>query len=134
MKKTFLLNSQISFAISSLGHTQSICIADCGLPIPQNVERIDIALSKGIPSFLDTLEAVLSEMQVEKALMASELKDNKNFTQKIISLLKNSNEKIIIDFISHADFKRETQNSEAIIRTGEQTSYANVLLFSGVTF
>ncbi|MDR1952718.1 MAG: D-ribose pyranase [Elusimicrobiota bacterium] len=134
MKKTFLLNSQISFAISSLGHTQSICIADCGLPIPQNVERIDIALSKGIPSFLDTLEAVLSEMQVEKALMATELKDNKNFTQKIIDLLKYSNEKIIIDFIPHADFKRETQNSAAIIRTGEQTPYANVLLFSGVTF
>jgi D-ribose pyranase len=134
MKKTFLLNSEISYAISKIGHTESLCIADCGLPIPKNVQRIDLAVSAGIPSFLDVLRAVLSEMRVESVLLAEEIKQNESFHISILETLKKSNPKMIVRYAAHSQFKDETQDAVAVARSGEQTPFANILLYSGVVF
>ena len=48
MRKTSLLNSNISLVISKMGHTDMLAIGDCGLPIPKETERIDLALIKGV--------------------------------------------------------------------------------------
>lgn len=74
MKKQPLLNSKISYLISRLGHTDTIVISDAGLPIPNEDQRIDLALLPGQPSFMEVLEAVLTEMEVEKITIASEMK------------------------------------------------------------
>jgi D-ribose pyranase len=58
----------VSYLIANLGHTDKIVIADCGLPIPPNIKKIDLALMWGIPGFIDTLKTVLSEMHVEKSV------------------------------------------------------------------
>lgn len=42
MKKSVLINSEISSIISKMGHTDMLTICDSGLPIPKNVERIDL--------------------------------------------------------------------------------------------
>jgi len=47
MKKHGILNSHISKVLTDLGHTDTIVIADCGLPIPDGVARIDLALELG---------------------------------------------------------------------------------------
>ena len=52
MRKTSLLNSNLSSVISKMGHTDMLAIGDCGLPIPNETERIDLALVAGIPTFL----------------------------------------------------------------------------------
>ena len=70
MRKTSLLNSNISSVISKMGHTDMLAIGDCGLPIPKETERIDLALIKGIPGFIETLKAILEELQVEEVLIA----------------------------------------------------------------
>ena len=41
MKKHGILNSSISKVLADLGHTDQIIIADCGLPIPDHVKKID---------------------------------------------------------------------------------------------
>lgn len=88
MKKTGIINQPISTVISGLGHTDSLVIADAGLPIPDGVTRIDLALKEGVPSFLVTLEVILSEMQVEKAIIALEIKEkNPTIEKRIIELL-----------------------------------------------
>jgi D-ribose pyranase len=74
MKKLTLLNWEISYLIAKLGHTDMIVIADSGLPIPKSIQRIDLALSQGIPSFIETLKAVLSEKYIEKVWIAEELR------------------------------------------------------------
>ena len=51
MKKHGVLNSEITSILASLGHTDTIVIADCGLPIPDGVKRIDLAVEIGKPSF-----------------------------------------------------------------------------------
>ena len=131
MKKTTLLNSNVSSVIASMGHKDTLIIGDCGLPIPRNTERIDLALRKGVPSFLDTLDTVLTELCVERAILAEEIKtDSPQMHMDILSRLKN----ISIDYVSHEELKHQMKDARAVIRTGECTSFANIILVSGVTF
>lgn len=131
MKKIGILNSNISSVISKMGHTDSLAIGDCGLPIPEETERIDLALIKGIPTFIDTLKAVLMELKVEEIEIAKE-------TMEVSPILYKEIEKelgnIKITLISHEELKKRLKNCKAVIRTGEQTPYANVILKSGVVF
>ncbi|MFM1654664.1 D-ribose pyranase [Brevibacillus sp. B_LB10_24] len=131
MKKTGLLNSELSKVISELGHTDQIVICDAGLPIPPNVKRIDLALTPGLPPFLDTLRAVLLEMQVEKVIVAKEIQTaSPDLLKQIDSLLAGVEQASV----SHEEFKQRTSQAKAIIRTGECTPYANVILQAGVIF
>ena len=43
MKKNGILNPQLNRVISEMGHRDMLIIADAGLPIPKEVERIDLA-------------------------------------------------------------------------------------------
>ena len=74
MKRQGILNSDISRVLSYMGHTDTICIGDCGLPIPDETERIDLAVKFGQPSFMDVLEEVGADMKVEKIILAEEMK------------------------------------------------------------
>ncbi|MGX4600153.1 D-ribose pyranase [Faecalimicrobium sp. JNUCC 81] len=131
MKKSVLINSNISSVIAKMGHTDMLTICDSGLPIPKNVERIDLALSKGIPTFLDTLDTVLEELKVEEVVIASEIEKVSNEMYKEI---EKRFKDIKITKVSHEDFKTMTKDSMAIVRTGEFTPYANIILKSGVVF
>ena len=72
MKRTALLHAELSHAIASMGHGDMLVIGDVGLPIPDGPRRIDLALTPGIPAVADVLRAVLTELQVEKAVIATE--------------------------------------------------------------
>jgi D-ribose pyranase len=131
MKKTGVLNKDLSEVVASLGHQDTLVIADAGLPIPTETRRIDLALTEGIPSFLDTLRVVLTEMQVERAIVAEEmLKVSPKVYQAIKELLGD----VSIETATHLVFKEQTRSARAVIRTGEFTPYANVILVSGVVF
>lgn len=132
MRKTELLNSEISSVISSMGHTDMLAIGDCGLPIPKETKRIDLALIKNLPTFIDTLKVVLLELQVEEALIAVETKEVSPNTLKAIEEVLG--EKVKITFITHEELKLELKDCKAVVRTGEQTPYANIILKSGVVF
>ena len=77
MKKSRLLNSELSYEIAKIGHTAHITLCDAGLPIPQSVKRIDLAVEAGLPGFIQVLDPVLSEMQVEEIILAEEIKRKK---------------------------------------------------------
>ena len=132
MRKTVLLNSNISSVVSCMGHTDMITIGDCGLPIPQNVQRIDLALKLGVPTFLETLDTVLEELCVEKIILAEEIKTVS--PDMHAAILQRFDAKVQVEYVPHSDFKARTAASRAIVRTGECTSYANIILCSGVTF
>ena len=58
MKKGVLLNANISMAVAQMGHTDALVIADAGLPIPESGWRIDMALTHGVPGFMQVVESV----------------------------------------------------------------------------
>ena len=39
-----------------------------------------------------------------------------------------------MEFLPHAVFKEKTRTSQAVVRTGEFTPYANIILEAGVIF
>ncbi len=133
MKKAGILNSDISRVLSYMGHTDTICIGDCGLPIPDEVERIDLALKFGIPTFMDTLKVVKEDMKIEKIVLATEIKEqNKEVLSQIEELFKG--EDIEVEYVPHTELKAKTKDCKAVIRTGETTPYANIILQSGCIF
>lgn len=138
MKKTALINAELSYLTASLGHFDEVTICDAGLPIPETTQRIDLALTHGIPAFIDTVKIMLGEMQITGALMASEFAEvSPELHSALIELITKeevSGQQITITYLSHEDFKLRTQNSKAVIRTGECTPYANVIFQSGVVF
>jgi len=131
LKKSTLLNSDLSYIIATLGHTEMLVIADAGLPIPSSTKRVDLALVRGVPDAVETLSAVLSEMQVERVILAEETQEiNPDFEKSVRDLLPD----VPVDFVPHDELKRLSANSRAVVRTGECKSYANVILVSGVAF
>lgn len=131
MKKQGILNSHISEVLSRLGHTDTVVIADCGLPIPDETIRIDIALKQGDPSFIETMEAILEDMVVEKVTLAEEIIErNPSIQDKALSLLEGAT----IEYVPHEQFKEQSKKAKAVIRTGETTPYANIILHAGVIF
>ncbi|MBP2033512.1 D-ribose pyranase [Clostridium algifaecis] len=131
MKKIGLLNGEISEVISKMGHTDTIAIGDSGLPIPKETRRIDLALIKDIPGFVETLKAVLIELKVEEVFIASETESNNvDVYKQILDLVGD----VKINFISHEELKGMLKDCKAVIRTGEQTPYSNIILKSGVVF
>jgi len=139
MKKAKLLNAEVSQVIASLGHTDSLAIADAGLPIPATSRRIDLALTQGVPSFLQVFSVVTDEMQEERAVLAEEIKrQNPVLHETLIGQLKQLEQQqgntITLEYVSHQAFKQQTQTTRAVIRSGECSPYANIILFAGVTF
>ena len=76
MKKIGTLNQPLSTVIAGMGHGDMLVIGDCGLPIPANVQRIDLALTAGVPTFLQTLSVVQQELEVESVVIANEMTEN----------------------------------------------------------
>ena len=133
MKKQGILNSDISRVLSYMGHTDCIAVGDCGLPIPDEVERIDLALEFGVPSFMDVLRVITKDMKVEKIVLAEEIREQ---NPKVLGEIKElfAGQEIETVFVSHTELKKQTRECKAVIRTGETTPYANIILQSGCIF
>ena len=133
MKKAGILNSEISRVLSYMGHTDLIAIGDCGLPIPDTVERIDLALKFGVPTFMETLETVVTDMKVEKIVLAEEIKtQNPAVLEQIEKLFEGQS--VEVEYVTHVQLKAQTHDCKAVIRTGETTPYANIILQAGCIF
>ena len=139
MKKNALINADLSYLVATLGHTNEITICDAGLPVPDSTQRIDLALIPGVPTFIATVKAILGEMQIEGIVLAEEFASvSPELHTALRDVIANeeqlTSKTIAITYISHEDFKQRTQQSKAVVRTGECTPYANVIFQSGVVF
>lgn len=133
MKKIGTLNSELSYVISKLGHFDTLTIGDCGLPVPKGVQRIDLAVTYGVPGFWDVFKVVDEEAKFQKVTIASESREaNPDFYKKI-SAWAEANQ-IKLDEVPHEYLKKLSASSVAVVRTGECHSYCNVVLESNVSF
>ncbi|AJE53815.1 MULTISPECIES: D-ribose pyranase [Paenibacillus] len=143
MKKHGILNSHISKILADLGHTDFIVVADAGLPVPEGVTKIDLALKLGVPSFQDVVDVIAADMVIEKVTLAEEIKqENEQALQYIMRTFAGEQLEhsqiieptAVIEFCSHEQFKALTRQAKAVIRTGEATPFANCILQAGVHF
>lgn len=126
MRTSGLLHARLVGLLNELGHTDTLVIADAGLPVPAGVERIDLALVAGVPSYLQTLQAILEA--VESAIFAEEM--SPSLRRETCRPLGDRP----VHVVAHEELKRLSASARAVARTGECTPYANVLLVAGVTF
>jgi D-ribose pyranase len=132
LKRGTILNPDLSYLLATLGHMDKIVVADCGLPIPEYVNRIDLTLKRGVPTFLTVFKTLLSEMAVEKVLMAEEIKTkNPKMKKQIIDLIADH---IEVEYIPHKLFKERVSGSKGVVRTGEITPFSNIIIVAGVDF
>ena len=139
MKRLGILNSDIARVLAYMGHTDTLAIGDCGLPVPDTTERIDLALEFGKPSFMDVLKPVSKDVKIEKIVLAEEIREqNPKMLAQIEQLFKEieqeTGEKAEVEFVSHIELKKRTGSCKAVIRSGETTPYANIILQSGCIF
>lgn len=131
MKRNGIINSEISKVLSYMRHTDLVCISDLGLPCPDDIKSIDLSLKLGLPSFIDVLSEIIKDIKIERIILAEEIKNNnEEVYNKILSMFEN----ISIEYVSHNNFKQKTSDCKAIIRTGEATPYANIILQSACIF
>jgi D-ribose pyranase len=114
--------------IASMGHTDTLVVADAGLPVPAGVESIDLLWTRGQPGLMPVLDAVLADLEVEEATIATQLSGS--MLQAVTAALAH----LPVQRIDHADLKRAAGHARAVVRTGEITSFANVILRAGVVF
>ena len=128
MRKRGILHAELARQISLLGHTDTVVIGDCGLPLPREVPLIDLALTDGQLDFRTVLDAVLGEIVVQRHIVAAE-SANSPAGQWLDE--RSLGERVQV---SHEELKARIAGCAFAIRTGERTPYANVILESGVPF
>jgi D-ribose pyranase len=76
----------------------------------------------------DVLDAVLSELRVERYTMAKES------SPEIVDALRMRLRQAKESSVAHEELKQLSADAKAVVRTGEFRPYANVILYSGVEF
>lgn len=132
MKKIGVLHGELSKLLAEMAHHDTILIGDAGMPVPPGVKLIDLALVEGVASFFEVLEAVLRELCVEEAIIDREMKEVSPHIRKELEDLVGDSFKL--KEIPHEDLKLLSKDCKAVIRSGEFTPYANIILKSGVLF
>lgn len=130
MKRAGILHAELAGRLAGLGHTDLVCVADCGLPLPRDTPVVDLALVQGLPAFADVLDALLEEIVVEGHVMAREAAGGaaERTLDERAGLLGPRQE------ADHEELKQLVSRCALVVRTGEATPYANVVLRCGVAF
>lgn len=131
MKKRGVLHGELAKIIADLGHGNTVCICDAGLPIPPGVKRVDLVVTRNVPRFFHVVDAVIEEMEIEFVTAAQETKERSpQIWEHMVSRFSTD----AIRLVSHEEFKAMTDRCAVVIRTGEFTPYANVIFHAGVVF
>lgn len=129
MRSNGLWHPRLAAVIAGMGHTETLVVADPGLPVPKGVETIDLVWARNQPRLLPVLEVIWAELVVEEAVIAEELCD-----QALLDGIQEVTRGTALKTTSHENFKARCHGARLIVRTGEATPYANVILRAGVPF
>jgi D-ribose pyranase len=132
MKKRGILHAELSRVVAGMGHHDTLVIGDAGLPVPKGVPVIDLAVTAGIPGFLETLAAVLEELQVQEGVIDAEMASVSPAMRYTFGSAWPAG--LPVREVPHVELLALTRDAAAVVRTGECTPYANVVLVAGVTF
>lgn len=126
MLKKGTLNAQRAGLMAKLGHTDTVVISDCGLPVPADVPLVDLAVVFGAPRFHEVLEPVLAELEIEAVTIAKET------PAEVRELIPTGIDDVTA--VRHEELKALIPSASFVVRTGETTPYANIVLRCGVAF
>jgi len=124
-----ILNPQINSLLARVRHTNALVIADRGFPFWPTIETVDISLVDGVPTVLQVLNAIRANFDVTEIYMAEEfLKENSAETRRLFEAAA-AGARLIHE--PHVEFKKRVPQAIGLVRTGDTTQYANMILISG---
>ncbi len=129
MKLRGIINVELARALAALRHTDTFVIADSGLAVPETVPTIDLAVVYGTPAFELVLRAVLEEVIVEAAAVSTPIAEHNPACYALVRELVPS-----VETMSHEALKGRVARASFVVRTGEATPFANVVLRAGVPY
>jgi D-ribose pyranase len=131
VKRSGILNRELAHLVACMGHTDLLVVCDAGFPVPVDVRCVDLALTTNQPRLLDVLEAINQELVVEKLMVE---KETTQYSPELRRAILGLYEGIPSEEIAHLDLKALCMRARAVVRTGECTPYANVVLVGGVPY
>jgi D-ribose pyranase len=128
MLKTGILNPSINSLLSRVRHTNTLVIADRGFPFWPQIETIDISLVDDIPKVLDVLRAIQANFVIGRVFQAQEFRsvNSPETLEALLEVLGN----VPVTIEPHIQFKKRVPHAIGLIRTGDSTQYANLILES----
>jgi len=123
-----ILNPAINSLLSRIRHTNTLVIADRGFPYWPMIETLDISLVDNVPRVLEVLAAIRGQWRCGAAFMAEEFKSANDpaTQQQFLAGLQG----VALTFEPHVVFKKRVPAAIGLIRTGDTTQYANMILES----
>ena len=125
---TGILNPAVNSLLSRVRHTNTLVIADRGFPFWPQIETIDISLVDDIPRVLDVLAAIRRNFTAGKVFMAEEFRASNDAPTQ--ARFARALEGIPLVVEPHIEFKKRVPRAIGLIRTGDTTQYANLILES----
>jgi D-ribose pyranase len=123
-----ILNPAINSLLCRVRHTNTLVIADRGFPYWPEIETIDISLMDDIPRVMDVLLAIKENYSIGRVYVAQQFLTVN--TPATISALDNALLGVPITYEPHDDLKKRVPKAIGLIRTGDTTQYANLIIES----
>lgn len=129
MKRDGIIHAGLAKELARLRHTDTFVISDAGLPVPAGIPCIDLGYHYGQPPFVGVAAAVLAEVVIEASWVSADIQTvNPTVLQRIQELGLDPAR------IDHVEFKERVRHASFVVRTGEDSMYANLLCRAGVAF
>jgi D-ribose pyranase len=128
-----ILNGRLAAAVATLRHGESIVIADAGLPVPDGVATLDLAVSPGLPGTMQLVQLLKEQLVLTEVRIATQMRHaNATVRQQLVDLFSDTD---LLREIDHVEgIESALANAKLIVQTGETTPYANVVLVGGLDF
>ncbi len=129
MLKSGILNPCILSLLARVRHTNCLVIADRGFPYWPGIHTVDISLVDDVPTVVQVIKAIVPCWSFGKAYMAKEFLEHNSETAREhveralggVTLVLEAHESV---------FKPRVPGAIGLIRTGDTTQYANIILES----
>lgn len=129
VKRTGIINAQLIGALAALRHTDTFVISDAGFPIPRGLDVVDLSVVYGQPTSHAVLMAILPEVVVEGAWVATEMAD---FNMQRLAEWRDSIDSI--EQIPHDQLKQKAHGAKFCVHSGDNSPYSNIVLRAGIPF
>src|SRR5262245_53650251 len=134
-----LIHPEILAVLAAAGHGSTVLIADGNYPastcLGPRAKRISLNLSPGVVSCADALRCLLNAIPIEAIrVMQPGDETRPEIWTEFESILRSVHCKLPLQPIERFEFYRaaSTDSNALTIQTGEQRTYANLLLTIGV--
>lgn len=128
MLKSGILNPNVLSLLSRVRHTNTLVIADRGFPFWPQIETVDLSLVDDLPRVLDVLRAIRPNFEIGHAWMAEEFRGANSESTRM--RFEATLDGIPLTLEPHLEFKKRVPAAIGLIRTGDTTPYANLILES----